>query len=122
MKVEHTVFGDIYEENFRRISKYTVDKVNANKFRDPSKWFDLRDLLLYHPDPIVRHEASFVIGELGNTGLEPYLMTVIKFDNSIVAKHEAAEALGRMQGRDAYYAYKFLLKVYDNIKNYDDGV
>jgi len=121
-EVDHTVFGYIEEDRLRRISRYQSEDMTAEKFSDPSTWTDLKDILIYHPDPIVRHEASFVASQLPYHGnLVPYLISVVKFDQSIVAKHEAIEALGNVGGSEASKVYRFLSRIFTQ-RGYDEGV
>jgi hypothetical protein len=57
-------------------------------------------------DPVVRHEAAFVIGELKASGHVPgnlllkALCRAALTDNSLIVVHEAAEALGNFDGVD----------------------
>ena len=121
-RIAHTCFGYIENDRLEYISRmYTIDEMVLDYFRDPSTWHDLKDILIYHPDPIVRHEASFIVGELEIEDLASFLSKVIKFDTSIVAKHEAAEALGKAKGREAMQAYIFLSKITSE-QGYDDDV
>ncbi len=98
MEVTHTVYQCISPSTLERISGYRAVDVTPARFADPSTWDDLQKIVVYHPDPITRHEASFVIGELQPPELVPWLYSVAKFDRSIVATHEAIEALGRTRG------------------------
>lgn len=76
--------------------------INVQQFRDPTTWKKLRTMLhtATEPNPINRHEACFVVGELNIVSLIPDLMQVVTEDPSIVARHEAIEALGSMWGSD----------------------
>jgi len=125
MKVAHTVYAYITEESFNEISKYNADDITFEKFKDPRRLEELKDILIYHPNQIIRHEAAFIIGELANKGLPvliEYLIPVIKFDKSIVAKHEAVEALGRVNHpNDIVNAYRFLCRLTTR-KFYEDEV
>ena len=62
----------------------------------------LTQVLFYHPNSIVRHEASFVLGEFKYRGeieknhVIHNLRCVIRSDNSVVSKHEAIETLGEL--------------------------
>jgi hypothetical protein len=51
-------------------------------------------VLLYHPDPIVRHEASFIIWQEGTRYWVSALRRTIRKEVSIIALHEAIEAMG----------------------------
>lgn len=122
--VEHTVFGAIDKDRLEYIANtYNSENVNIKNFSKGKDWRDLLDVQLYHPSSITRHEASFVIGELVSQGTFPVeiLFTVVKFDNSIVAKHEAVEAIGRaVTPNSVVNAYRFLRKI--SGPGYDDGV
>jgi len=98
----------ISSEQYKKISKYTWQEVNPVTFRDSETWPILKDILLYHPNPIVRHEASYIIGDFNIHDLVPALIESVKYDPSIVAKHESAEALGFIKGDAAVSAYNFL--------------
>lgn len=121
MLPNHTCYFDIPQEEFNRIKRYRSRDITTNRFRDPTTWRELSDIMVYHPNPITRHEACFVAAELQI----PYahrLVAVVKFDQSIVNKHEAAEALGKLRDRtDAWMAYVFLRKT-QKLRGYDDGV
>ncbi|MBI4021465.1 MAG: HEAT repeat domain-containing protein [Candidatus Aenigmarchaeota archaeon] len=50
---------------------------------------------LHHdPDPIVRHEAAFWLGELGDPEATDALAHALRNDPASIVRHEAAEALG----------------------------
>ena len=100
MAITHTVYQQISPEELARISQYSDDDIVPDSFRDPKTWGDLKNVLIYHPDPIVRHEASFVVGEIQPDELIGWLYGVVKFDSSIVATHEAIEALGRTRNKN----------------------
>jgi len=65
------------------------------------------EILFHHTDPIVRHEAAFVLGEIryrndiDRTVAIRSLRLAWRQDPSIVAKHEVIEALGGMCGNAA---------------------
>ena len=59
---------------------------------------DLERVLLFHKNPIVRHEASFVALHYQPHRLIIKLMIVADYEDSLVATHEALEALGGMKG------------------------
>lgn len=122
MALEHTVYDMISEERLREISRYEALDITCDRFRDPVSWRDLKDVLIYHPNPVARHEASFVIGELQIEDLIPWLYSVLKFDRSIVAKHEAAEALGRTRGTQAKRIYRLLNRFTDPDFRFDPEV
>lgn len=108
----------------KRISRYTRRGVSAmlrrNLRDDRAYWGTLTEgaeILFYHPDPIVRHEAAFVLGEvcyrsdLERTVAIRDLRWALRQDPSIVAKHEIAEALGTMFGIGAVGAAADMAKI-----------
>ena len=106
--------------------RYRHSDVTAEKFTgavsDYKLYQDLVDLALHHPHPVTRHEASFLLGELGLTNAIPDLMRIVMLDKSIVAKHEAAESLGKL-GENSDEAYGFLKAVIDpHNRKYEEGV
>lgn len=54
-------------------------------------------LLLFHPSPLVRHEAAFVIGEYGKPN--SFLRSVALLDSDATVRHEAALAMSTEQQR-----------------------
>ena len=62
------------------------------------------EVLLKESNPIVRHEAAFVLGELRERGRiaddigAAALRHAAEFDQSVVVRHEAAEAIYCFQG------------------------
>lgn len=54
----------------------------------------LARVLKEDPDPIVRHEAAFVLGELADPAGVPALAEAVRSDPSDLVRHESAEALG----------------------------
>ncbi len=97
----------ISEQEKTRISKYTSkDVYRMSKEAEPSGvryWQILTEataVLFHHPNPIVRHEAAFVLGEFEyrdefeKCASIRNLRIASRTDTSIVAKHEAIEALG----------------------------
>lgn len=102
------------------IEEYTWQEVNPNTFKDQETWETLKKILLHHPNPIVRHEAAYIIGDYNIYDLVPALIESVKTDPSIVAKHESAEALGFIKGEGANQAYKFLKDLIENPQNYDE--
>lgn len=111
-RIEHTVF-EIDGRRLREISRYKQSDMTSENFRDPSKWDDLKDILIYHPDPVVRHEVPFIMQELGAVCslYAGFLISVLKFDKSIIAKHEAAEALRYVDEHEACRVYRYLTRM-----------
>lgn len=122
MRVQHTCFGDILQQRLREINRYKTNQITCSNFKNPKTWPLLRDIMIYHNSPITRHEACFISVELSC----PYaskLVQIVKFDISIVVKHEAAEALGKIKEKDdAWMAYTFLREAFQNNRHYGDGV
>jgi hypothetical protein len=117
-----TFFGQCDEPRRAEISQYQHSQVTPDRFRDPASWRDLKDILLYHPDQIVRHEAAFVIGAV-NAACAPFLIQAIKFDPSLVNKHESAEALGQLTDPElAMVGYRYLKMIFQNPELFDEGV
>ena len=116
--MQHTCFRQGTKKQLEAISKYNAG-ITEKDFQDPKKQRDLTDILLYHPDPITRHEAAFIIGE-HYQDLYPFLITALKFDTSIVCKHEAAEALGKVKGPEARRVQRYLERMMR--PGYDEAV
>ena len=110
MKVKHTCFAGISQERIDAIKGYNTRDLTSQRFSDPKSWVELAAVMTNHPHPVTRHEACFLAAELQI----PYvhrLVAVVKFDVSIVNKHEAAESLGKVMDRDdAWMSYVFLSK------------
>ena len=125
-KPKRAVFGAVKSERFDEISKYRRIDITRENFgtaiNDRNLYRTLLDISLHHPHSVVRHEASFLLGKLNLTRAIPYLISIVKFDKSIVAKHEAAESLGKL-GENSDLAYEFL-KEMTNLKRkvYEDDV
>ncbi|MBI3459112.1 HEAT repeat domain-containing protein [Candidatus Azambacteria bacterium] len=108
-------------QRLEEIDKYRSYDLRPKKFLKDKLL--LRDVLLFHSSPITRHEAAFTIGHFGLFELMPFLMYVIKNDESVIVQHEACEALGEMKGCAAKEAYNFLNKVVnDKKKRYHSDV
>ena len=101
----------ISEEKRKAISKYTIGDIKKENFSHYPKREDLGYVILYHPCPIVRHEASFVASQLLAHEFIPYLMIAARADPSTVARHEAIEALGDIKSLDKEGIRKFLKKI-----------
>ena len=54
----------------------------------------LADVLLHDPDPLVRHEAAFSMGQIGLTSANGALEEAMLSDRDPVVRHESAAALG----------------------------
>ncbi len=126
VNLPHSVYGAISRQRLDEISRYASGSITVQKFRNaqrnPLLLQDLKDILLYHPNPIIRHEAAFIIGEL-KLPIAHLLIPAVKYDRSIVVKHEAIEALGRTNDYgDACMAYVFLKKITKTPEKYDAGV
>ena len=69
------------------IAKIKSHELRDIKIRTPSNWRLFRDVLLFHPSPIARHEAAFYVGEFGISELFPLLIYAVENDKSLVVKH-----------------------------------
>lgn len=99
---------EIGKEEYEEICEHSWKQVNPNTFMDSESWPILKNIILYHPNPIVRHEASYIAGDLNIYDLVPVLIDAVKYDLSIVGKHEAVEALGFIKGPAAKQAHDFI--------------
>jgi len=59
----------------------------------------LQRILLFHPDAIARHEASFIARHYQIDKMVAKMMIVASHGDSIVEVHEVLEALGEMHGQ-----------------------
>jgi len=81
---------DITIENFKGCR--SQDRVTR------MRWiWRLKKILLFHPDPIARHEACFMFAFYQISRGVSSMMIIADYDKSIVAVHEALEALGEME-------------------------
>ncbi len=62
------------------------------------------------PDPVVRHEAAFVLGELADPAGVPALARAAEEDPSALVRHEAVEALGWIATPESERALRLALK------------
>jgi HEAT repeat protein len=53
----------------------------------------LMNILLNDPSPLVRHEAAFALGWIGDQTCAPVLRRALANDTSLLVRHEAAMAL-----------------------------
>lgn len=110
----------ISKSRYEEVCKYEWGNIKWHTFRNQESWSLLKDILLFHPNPIVRHEAAYMIGDFNIYDLVPALIDSIKYDKSIVAKHESAEALSFIKGPVALTAYNFLKDITENKNNYNE--
>jgi deoxyhypusine monooxygenase len=61
----------------------------------------LADVLFYDPDPLVRHEAAFSLGQIGLSAGNEALGRAVKTDPDPIVRHEAAAALGSIGSADS---------------------
>ncbi len=115
---------EISDERLKELLEYNWRNVNHNveQFYNESTWPMLADIILYHPNQIVRHEASYNAGDLNLVEFIPILIKAVKYDPSIVAKHEAAEALGFMTGEKAKEGLELLKKIVNKEPGFDELV
>ncbi len=62
------------------------------------------------PDPVVRHEAAFVLGELADPAGVPALAEAAEGDDSALVRHEAVEALGWIATPESQKALRLALR------------
>lgn len=91
--------------------------ITSDEFRDASTWEKLRIILRAHPNPITRHEACFIAGELHIADFISDLKDAVVTDPSLVVRHEAIEALGRMKGSDVPAIDAFLVDIMNDRKD-----
>ncbi len=70
----------------------------------------LGQVLREDPDPVVRHEAAFVLGELADPAGVAALAEAAEGDASALVRHEAAEALGWIATPESQRALRLALK------------
>ncbi len=95
-------------DQIESLQKATIDNpIDIERF--------LIDILINDPDPIVRHEAAFVLGKLAENekikGIEAAL-TICQsaiYDQSVVVRHECVEALYAFQGEQVNKTIQLLL-------------
>jgi HEAT repeat protein len=58
----------------------------------------LTSVLQKDPSPLVRHEAAFAIGCVGDKGCLPVLRDALTADTSFLVRHEVAMALSELGG------------------------
>ena len=95
-----------------------LEDIELEQFRDPDTWKDLQYILHAHPNPVTRHEACFVAGELKIEDLIPGLKEAAIGEKSLVVRHEAIEALGRIGEQGVHAVDDFLASLQSN-KNHD---
>jgi deoxyhypusine monooxygenase len=61
----------------------------------------LTDVLLHDPDPLVRHEAAFTMGQIGLTSGVRGLEEATLRDKDPIVRHESAAALGSIGSQSA---------------------
>jgi HEAT repeat protein len=59
----------------------------------------LMNILLYDPSSLVRHEAAFALGWIGNETCAPMLRYALANDKSLLVRHEAAMALAEFSSK-----------------------
>ena len=66
-------------------------------------------LLLFHPSPLVRHEAAFIIGEYGREH-NTFLRSSAYLDPDATVRHEAALAMSARSQRGFYSRNRWILE------------
>src|SRR5579875_1898206 len=61
---------------------------------------EIGDVLLNDPDPLVRHEAAFSLGQIGLSSANEYLCKAALNDKDPVVRHESAAALGSIGSKE----------------------
>ena len=61
----------------------------------------LSDVVLNDPDPLVRHEAGFTLGQMGLASGVHALEEAVKHDKEAIVRHETAAALGSIGNQSA---------------------
>jgi deoxyhypusine monooxygenase len=61
----------------------------------------LGDVLMHDPDPLVRHEAAFSLGQIGLLGGNRSLAKAVLDDHDPIVRHESAAALGSIGSPEA---------------------
>ena len=72
---------------------YALKKLGAEGGTDEKRAAIIR-CLKQDPDPVVRHEAAFWLGELGDKDATDALADAALHDRSPLVRHESVEALG----------------------------
>jgi deoxyhypusine monooxygenase len=75
----------------------------------------LSDVLLNDPDPLVRHEAAFSMGQIGLTSANAALERAVLTDAEAVVRHESAAALGSIGSQSCAPTLTRALKDRDEI-------
>ena len=96
------------------LQKYTrkeVDRLLDSAYNPELRWKSLTDSVLvlhFHENPIVRHEAAFILGQINYENDSERTVTVknlrfsMRQDRDIVPRHESIEALGEENTFCAY--------------------
>ena len=66
----------------------------------------LSDVLFHDPDPLVRHEAAFSLGQIGLSSAVKALEKAATTDRDPIVRHEAAAALGSIGNPSAESALR----------------
>ena len=75
----------------------------------------LTNVLLHDPDPLVRHEAAFTMGQIGLTSGVKGLEEATLKDKDPIVRHESAAALGSIGSQSAKQALQAALKDKDEL-------
>lgn len=112
----------ISSERKQKILSYTWDDVkNINTFAIkkwkkyveafPGSWLALKDIVLYHPDQVIAHDAAFVMATIGHPLLVDAAYTLIKRGEGIIRLHEILDVLTEVPDWDLLNAYRLVLKL-----------
>ena len=81
---DYRLIYQLKEQLRKNDKKYLIEKEKAH--------LGLTYLLLFHPSPLVRHEAAFVLGEYGR-GYNSFLNDSAFLDSEAIVRHEACLAM-----------------------------
>jgi len=85
--------------SFDECTRFSVTNSLASVHNSVSRML-LSSVLQKDPSPLVRHEAAFAIGCVGDEACLPVLKNSLTGDKSFLVRHEVAMALSELGGRD----------------------
>src|SRR3989338_6317859 len=86
---DYRLLYELKDELTKPGNRHAVGRENAN--------LGLMYLLLFHPSPLIRHEAAFMFGEYGKPC--SFLRSVAFLDEDATVRHEAALAMSTKSQR-----------------------
>jgi HEAT repeat protein len=84
--------------SFDESTRFSVTNSLASVQNNVSRML-LRSVLQKDPSPLVRHEAAFAIGCVGDNACLPVLRGALTSDKSFLVRHEVAMALSELGGK-----------------------